>query len=659
MSIEDRDEVAVGSSEGIETDEATENLEIEDAVDVGEAAEDDVKTDNTGTLTFEEVNQMFTGFNGDDFIAVTAPTKKENPIVLTVDYGVVKRRYSLWVFSITPGGGSGPKLGKRKPTERRIQITSGPREPETYNDPYSTTLLIGYYHALGKVVVLDRRWLERYTDRVNKPVDPKNKEKRESNSAQVDLSHFGPVSDDRIYLATKTASFGLAESYVMRKELLPSFLATLDHSGKPNDRAAPVVQTRDRTQTVLEFCRIRNFHFEPEILARYIASIVSKPFVILAGVSGTGKSKLAELVAEYYSLPFDAKVALPEEGDPEVAASGEYIFRSRMVTSGFGRSTLVAVRTDWMDNKAILGFMNPVTGGYESTLTLDIILRALANPDERHFLLLDEMNLAKVEHYFSDWLACSESRRAGPDGTIIQQEVSLHRASGEVTATVLDIFGTDKDVAIPKTLALPVNLIVTGTVNMDDTTNGFSPKVLDRSMVIEFDQVDLNSLRSDAPVISADGYRFPEQLPGFELAATKTYTDLPAATHGHIAAINRILEDSRLHIGYRSAIEIASFLRSYERIIPVDEGDTDLLRGLDVAILQQVLPRVGGTQDRIEKSLARLCHYLRYLSAHPATPDIRTFTFEPDPPARMPKSYRRSLEMWKTLDEFGYVTFFK
>ena len=99
------------------------------------------------------------------------------------------------------------------------------------------------------------------------------------------------------------------------------------------------------------------------------------------------------------------------------------------------RFALIPVRPDWIDNQSVLGFVNPITNNYESTASLDLIMRAdqalKANngsaSTDRYFMLLDEMNLAKVEHYFSDWLACTESRRIEPDNSIRQQTVPLHR----------------------------------------------------------------------------------------------------------------------------------------------------------------------------------------------------------------------------------------
>src|ERR1700730_6435916 len=167
-------------------------------------------------------------------------------------------------------------------------------------------------------------------------------------------------------------------------------------------------------------------------------------------------------------------------------------------------------------------------------------------------MLLDEMNLARVEHYFSDWLSCTESRREIEDGTIIQHPVALHRSEKPMEARLFESDGSFTNVPVPPSLELPTNLVVTGTVNVDETTYGFSPKVLDRSMVIEFDDVDLNELRGASGGSTGDAFRFPDVLPPFRLATAEDYAALPQGTHSHLSAINDILEDARLHFGYNS-----------------------------------------------------------------------------------------------------------
>jgi len=149
---------------------------------------------------------------------------------------------------------------------------------------------------------------------------------------------------------------------------------------------------------IYDFFQDKGFFFSKEILTRYYLSLKTKPFVILTGISGTGKTKIAQIFTEYICQDDDA-----EEKDVRVA--------------------FVSVRPDWMDNKGLLGFYNILDETYHSTKVLDIILEAGKNPDKSYFVILDEMNLAKVEHYFSDFLSILESRT--PDKPY-GEPISLH-----------------------------------------------------------------------------------------------------------------------------------------------------------------------------------------------------------------------------------------
>jgi 5-methylcytosine-specific restriction endonuclease McrBC GTP-binding regulatory subunit McrB len=326
---------------------------------------------------------------------------------------------------------------------------------------------------------------------------------------------------------------------------------------------------------------------------------------------------------------------------------------------------LVAVRPDWIDNQSILGFVNPITNRYESTQALDLILRAHAaleaSTDKaaaaRHFMLLDEMNLARVEHYFSDWLACTESRRYRPDHTVKQQPVPLHRVGNTLETVIHRPDGTAETVAVPPSLPMPTNLIVTGTVNVDETTYGFSPKVLDRAMVLEFDEVNLERLRNQGSDVSVGGYHFPDTLLPFRLATAEDYAHLPTATHQQMVAINGILEAARLHLGYRAANEMALFMAIYNGMLPSDDTDGAWLRALDAAVLQKVLPRLSGNRAKLEKPLAQLCFYLRDMTV--PSPDADLEDFDPHAAATFSKAYRRAVEMLNALRDFGFVSFFK
>lgn len=218
-----------------------------------------------------------------------------------------------------------------------------------------------------------------------------------------------------------------------------------------------VVLTTKETN-LYDYFSMQKFRFSDEIITRYFLSLKTKPFVILTGISGTGKTKIAQIFADYICQD-DTK----EERKTRIA--------------------FVPVRPDWMDNRGLLGYFNPLSDCYHTTPTLRLLLTASQNPNKPYFLILDEMNLAKVEYYFSDFLSILESRT--PD-KLEGEPLILHDSKEVVTA-----YG-DKSFTVPQELTIPKNIYITGTVNVDETTYMFSPKVLDRANVIEFNQIYLD-----------------------------------------------------------------------------------------------------------------------------------------------------------------------
>jgi 5-methylcytosine-specific restriction protein B len=201
----------------------------------------------------------------------------------------------------------------------------------------------------------------------------------------------------------------------------------------------------------------KGFHFTPEQVTAFYAALKTKGFVILSGLSGTGKTKLAQLFAE---LLCPCEKCQKGEGH-NVCDKCTHLFLS--------------VRPDWRDSKALLGYYNPLTERYESTPLREFLLRAAKDYDQNksnaqpYFVILDEMNLAHVEYYFADFLSVLESGRDEKGWT--KESLRLERIGN---------------------LPLPPNLYIIGTVNIDETTYMFSPKVLDRAFTLEFREVDFS-----------------------------------------------------------------------------------------------------------------------------------------------------------------------
>lgn len=266
---------------------------------------------------------------------------------------------------------------------------------------------------------------------------------------------------------------------------------------------------------------------------------------------------------------------------------------------------VIPVRPGWTDHHGLLGFYNALTQQYVTTPFLELLVRAheeeaRAKAEDRDprpfFAILDEMNLARVERYFSDFLSAMESGEAIP----LHNELSLEE--GE----------TEQGIAIPRRLKVPANVFFVGTVNVDETTYQFSPKVLDRAFTLEFNEVNLETYGSaagDRPKGSFGLTRFDGTLSG-ALPSPKDWDELAKLAGGELRQqvidINAILTDEHRHFGYRVANEIGRFVLLAAQ---QTSGSEALRTALDLALLQKVLPKLHGTQQELEDLLHRLYAY--------------------------------------------------
>jgi hypothetical protein len=276
----------------------------------------------------------------------------------------------------------------------------------------------------------------------------------------------------------------------------------------------------------------------------------------------------------------------------------------------------VPIRPDWRDSKSLLGYYNPLTETFESTPFLRFLLRARAHYDELgraalpHFVLLDEMNLARVEYYFADFLSVLESGR--DDDGYTREAVVLH----SFRQAVEDAEGR----LVPPSLRLPPNLYVVGTVNVDETTHAFSPKVLDRAFTLEFTEVNLHDY-PPAPGAAAtlnDETRralagaFTRQG-GFAIVDKNRVADFVAdhpVYRDHLAALNERLKPYDLHFAYRVFDEIMAFLDNVEAA-PWADGFAGLDDAFDTAVLMKVLPKFHGSRGRLLEPLRAVLAWAR------------------------------------------------
>lgn len=327
----------------------------------------------------------------------------------------------------------------------------------------------------------------------------------------------------------------------------------------------------DEDNTEGETIKISNFTTNP-LFTRYILSLLAKPFVILSGNSGTGKTRIATRFAKYLEKKTDA---------------------------GVKNHLFIPVGADWTDNTKILGYYNPLadngTGKYEKTDVFKFIELAGDNPEIPFFLILDEMNLSHVERYFSDFLS--------------KMELLDYKENSE--PVFFDIPGYGK-------LELPKNLFITGTVNIDETTYMFSPKVLDRANVIEFkpemeDVLD-NLLKSSNG--DDDKTAEPGVAEGFMKLANEIRSGtIPEEVQTVLEGIKPILESFYKELekcGFEFAYRTVKEIRLYAiAAFKTAEGEKPTATNIaDIQILQKILPKIHGNKKQIGSlldDLEKLC----------------------------------------------------
>lgn len=367
-------------------------------------------------------------------------------------------------------------------------------------------------------------------------------------------------------------SITLCFEYLQIAAATPEYLAGLD------ELAAEMV---DRFTAAL---KTAGLVYDDSLPRTLIVSLLAKPFVILTGNSGSGKTKIAHLLAQWLS------------------DQTEQSYR------------VIPVGADWTDNRPIVGFVNYLKTAamhdgesptpYESTSFLDLILRASRSPSVPHFLILDEMNLSHVERYFADLLSAMESG----------EPIPLHSISTEVR--------TSDGRQIPQELTFPDNVFVIGTVNVDETTYMFSPKVLDRANVLEVnvEAVDVARFLGGEthlkPIVRAEAGSAEALL---NLSRRARSNGLPGSlptipSMGALSEVSAVLADlfaimktRRQEFAFRTCSEILRYISIHQ--FCAGSRSSDWRNALDLQILQKVLPKLHGSRRNLEALLVALATY--------------------------------------------------
>lgn len=344
--------------------------------------------------------------------------------------------------------------------------------------------------------------------------------------------------------------------YKLRDELSEA-LDRIDLSRIPlyaSDKEDVSMTDKQKIERIKKYIAWKGFSYADGLVENFYLSLKSKPFVILAGTSGTGKTRLVKLFAE--------------------AISAEY--------------KMVPVRPDWSDSSDLFGHVN-LNGEFVPGAIIEFIADAVKSPEKPFILCLDEMNLARVEYYLSDFLSVIETREMN-NGVIESAPVmSLEKYGSDTEAQ--EKYGE---------LGFPQNLYIVGTVNMDETTFPFSKKVLDRANTIEFSYVDLipdnTVIEAESPLDLNNEFLVSEYL-----FLAQCQDSLVNDVCASLQRINEVLKTANAHVGYRVRDEIVFYMLNNKKAGLLSDN-----AALDNEIMQKILPRIQGSSSSVKDMLCEL-----------------------------------------------------
>lgn len=410
-------------------------------------------------------------------------------------------------------------------------------------------------------------------------------------------------------------NFGLNETELMNAldtviEKFHKQFSQLETENDTGDAGKKIVEN------FLKYAKSINFQIEEDLILRYVGSLLSKPFVILTGLSGSGKSKLAQIFVKW-------------------------------VCNSSDQYAIVPVGADWSNRDQLLGYPNALNKDEyvkPDNRVIDLLLAANERQNLPYFLILDEMNMSHVERYFADFLSAMESG----------EEIYLHPYQKEISS-------------VPSSIKIPPNLFIVGTVNIDETTYMFSPKVLDRANVIEFrisqeemdkflDKEDKALRLAEKPITqNSETANLGEQfvcLKDKNGKSTLEMSSLNDVLKSFFAELSKI----RAEFGYRTAYEINRFC-AMVKMLNQDIEDDDLL---DFAIIQKLLPKVHGSRRKLEPVLSRMIELcLEEEGADENKNKIMQNKFESIDKANMkyPLSLNKIMRMYHSLIDNGFTSF--
>jgi hypothetical protein len=330
------------------------------------------------------------------------------------------------------------------------------------------------------------------------------------------------------------------------------------------------VQDNDYIEEFITIASENNLYFSPFLAKRYVASLATKPFVIFTGLSGSGKTKLAQTFSKWIC-------------ESEV------------------QYKIIPVGADWTNREPLLGYPNSLDSTnyvLPDNGALALVIDACEEAKDKdlksckpYFLILDEMNLSHVERYFADFLSAMESK----------EPISLYKGENR---------SDSRGIVIPQQIVLPPNLFIVGTVNIDETTYMFSPKVLDRANTIEF-RLDENDIRAfferpgnlNSLTIDGEGSSFAKEFMEF-VASEEKHED--SKNKEMLLVFFEELQKFGSEFGYRTAGEMLKLIQKLEHLELKTENKENTL---DIAIMQKLLPKLNGSRSKLSKTLPVLASF--------------------------------------------------
>ena len=347
---------------------------------------------------------------------------------------------------------------------------------------------------------------------------------------------------------------------------------------------------------------------------QYLTALRTKPFMLLAGISGTGKSRIVRKLAQ---------ATVTEELQKAEGYEGTDFANDRWKLHSPANFELIQVKPNWHNSMDVIGYLSNIPSPhYVFTPFIEFIVKAWQHPEVPFFLCLDEMNLAPVEEYFAEFLSAIESRSFEGGEYMTDPIIKPFNSFGENVAKMMvntllpnftaadknSILGNIVDHLETKGLTLPKNLMVIGTVNMDETTFSFSRKVLDRAMSVEMNEVNYDSFLNDTTDVDLKAIvqAFEENddadlnalLVDRHIEAKEIIDELGDDAKfaiDYLKRINALLEGTPFKLGYRAANEALIYLQASQEF-----GQTDRIAALDNFTLMKILSRIEGDETKLK-----------------------------------------------------------